>query len=135
MVPKKPKITIEVRYFQLVNQENNLSVSVDDGIISSPSNDSKVSKYDNHKVRIERIEVPFPTTYTELQTSVALNFKLDRLFICERENGERVLPYEKSFQENEVLIFREFQPSTLRLNLNMKKVATTWERDSYNPFT
>lgn len=129
------KITIEVRYFYFQNEERDPgeTYNFNESLIETLSDGKGVTFKFNQGTKIKKFSVPIPKSYVELQSLVAAKIGFNRLFICERENGRQIFPHDDQFEENETIVFREFQPFMLRTNLNQKRLPATWERDYYFP--
>ena len=131
LVPFKKglKITLELRTFE--DQEgcaDDISVNSDDEV---PLTCNLSNRY---LVKIKKVKIPIPSTYAELQAFFSSKFSEDGLFVCERLTDGTVLsPYDKelNFTPGEVLIFREFQPRSRKIELERNKKAINWENNIY----
>mmetsp|Transcript_9155 Transcript_9155/g.13693 ORF Transcript_9155/g.13693 Transcript_9155/m.13693 type:complete len:233 (+) Transcript_9155:164-862(+) len=155
-------LIIELRYFQSIETDGSndddssfssrSSSSDDEGddsgseeLSSSSSYDEEVEfrrrihyleKIDCGQIQIKRAVVPVPSSYIELQGHFAISFpQHDALLMVEREDGSQILPHETNFEQNEVIIFREFQPFSRReeAQIYTKGIAANWEQQDYLP--
>lgn len=93
-----------------------------------------LDKIECGKIQIKRAVVPVPSSFVELQGHFTIAFpQHDALLMVEREDGSQILPHETRFNQNEVIIFREFQPFSRREAANTRGIVANWEQLEYLP--
>ena len=83
---------------------------------------------------VHRKDVPVPRTYLEMQTQFATAFPWhDETLVVERLNGKMVTPVDCKFEKGDVIVFREYVPTTRREKLKgkVRGLGKGWEEEEY----
>jgi len=98
--------------------------------------DDEVSENSFGYKNVTRKEVHLPKNYVELQMRFIQAFpKHDASVACERWDGRTINPKDTDFKEGEVIVFREFQPSTIaeEKQKSVRGHGHRWEEKDYKP--